>query len=355
MAHGWDVFVYCQETGEGQIREEKWKGVVRVVIPEPNEDTFGTIRFDYKSVCHAAAGGGLCLTLGYNTGIFTSVLRRSRLKTFMNMDGVEWSRRKWSFPAKAWLYINEWLGARLNHVLIADHPEISVHLQRHTSVNKIKIIPYGAPIPAEADPRLLEPVEIGSERFGVVIARPEPENSIFEIVQAWSKERRNAKLVVLGAFLDHVPYHQKVKAAASDEIVFPGAIYEKGIVNALRQHALVYLHGHQVGGTNPSLVEALSFGSPVIAHDNRFNRWVAGSNNRYFSNVDDCSHLITQVLSDNNLRVSMSDSSRLRHLERFLLEDILNSYLALLSRHGYRGQLGMPQSAVETGFWGARQ
>lgn len=339
---GWDVHVYCQESGKGEMREDTWNGITRILIPEPNDNVMGTMRFDLKAAHHASSRKGVCLTLGYNTAIFTLLLRMAGRRTLMNMDGIEWSRKKWSFPARAWLYINEWFGARLNHVLIADHPEIGMHIQRHTSASKIKVIPYGAEKPFAQDLSKLSFLEIDRGRFAVLIARPEPENSILEIVQAWSRKLRGAKLVVLGNFRDHIAYHQEVISAASDEVVFPGAIYDKNVVGALRAYAVAYLHGHKVGGTNPSLVEALAHASPVIAHDNRFNRWVAGDGNLYFKSVDDCEVCIESILSNSKLREAMSESSRRRHDKLFRQNAVLDAYLAEISRCGYDEKIGMP-------------
>ena len=81
-----------------------------------------------------------------------------------------------------------------------------------------------------------------------------------------------------------IPYHRAgASAAASDEVGFLGAIYDPERVQALRFHSCGYLHGHTVGGTNPSLVEAMAAGNPVIAHDNAYNRWVAQDAALYFT------------------------------------------------------------------------
>ena len=116
-----------------------------------------------------------------------------------------------------------------------------------------------------------------------MIARAEPENSILEVVQAWSRKPRGCKLVVLGKYEAGHAYQRAVQAAASAEVVFPGAVYEKPVVQALRFHARFYVHEHQVGGTNPSLVESLGTGNAVLAHDNAYNRWVAGDAGVYFA------------------------------------------------------------------------
>ena len=135
---------------------------------------------------------------------------------------------------------------------------------------------------------MLAPLGLTPGQYVTLIARPEPENSVLEIVAAFSAKRpRGLKLVVLGAYHpEALPYHAQVMAAASPEVVFAGALYDHALVNALRLHGLLYLHGHQVGGTNPSLIEAMGAGNPVLAHDNRFNRWVARDGAWYFQDTN---------------------------------------------------------------------
>ncbi|MEI9851626.1 MAG: hypothetical protein WDN24_13170 [Sphingomonas sp.] len=153
-------------------------------------------------------------------------------------------------------WLNEQAGARLATVAIADHPEIANHL-RGAGRSDAVMIPYGADLVTEADPALLSPYGIAPHRYFISIARIEPENSILEIVEAFSRRPRGAQLMVLGRLEPETnPYHRQVRAAASGEVLFPGAIYEAAALAALRFHALAYMHGHQVGGTNPSLVES---------------------------------------------------------------------------------------------------
>ena len=150
--------------------------------------------------------------------------------------------------------------------------------------DKITMIPYGADLVENADPSLLYPYGLTPGGYAIVVARPEPENSILEIVGAFSTKTRNLKLVVLGKYSpNESPYQKSVMGAASSEVLFPGAVYEKSIIQSLRFHARLYIHGHKVGGTNPSLVEALGVGSAVLAQDNKFNRWVARKGAHYFS------------------------------------------------------------------------
>ncbi|SEG57459.1 DUF1972 domain-containing protein [Marinobacterium lutimaris] len=328
---GWDVTVYCQEEGDGNLSESYWQGVRRIHIPVSRSGAAGTIIFDWKATRHALSRDGLFLTLGYNTAIFNLLQRVKGQVNVINMDGIEWKRDKWGWVAKTWFWLNERAGCWIGNHLVADHPKIKAHLETRVSGRKITMIPYGGDEVVEGDSEQLKTFGIEPECFSVIIARPEPENSFLEMVRAFSRKPRAHKLVVLGNFRpEGNSYHRDVMAAASDEVIFPGAIYEPAVVRALRFYSAFYLHGHRVGGTNPSLVEALGAGSAVIAQDNHFNRWVAGEGAAYFKDEDECAVLFERLLPDTETKNLMKSASRKRFVERFTWQQILTEYEELL-------------------------
>lgn len=331
LQHGWKVTVYCQDDGEGEVYEDEWQGIRLVHIPVAQEGAKGTIIFDWKSTLHAAKSDDLILTLGYNTALFCIAYRFKGIKNIFNMDGIEWKRDKWTLLERAWLYINERAGCWLGNHLVADHPEIKNHLATRVNKNKITMIPYGSDAIETADVTQLEAYGLEPGGYAIVIARPEPENSILEIVKAFSARQRNKKLVVLGNYEKADPeYSRKVKQAASDEVIFPGAIYDKAVIQALRFYACLYIHGHTVGGTNPSLVEALGASNAVLAHDNKFNRWVAGTGNCYFKDEQECCRQLDALLENREKIDGMKSASISRHQDRFTWEKVLDEYEKLL-------------------------
>lgn len=335
VSRGWLVTVYCQEDGASDTFESEWRDVKRIHIPIERKGSSGTVLFDWKVTHHALGKSGLFLTLGYNTAIFNLLQRLKGQTNIINMDGIEWRRDKWGAIAKAWFWLNERAGCWIGNHLIADHPKIKDHLATRVSANKITMIPYGGDEVKSADASLLAPYNIEPGKFSVIIARPEPENSFLEMVRAFSRTPRNHTLVVLGNFKPEInPFHRQVMDAASDEVIFPGAIYEAPVVQALRFHSRFYLHGHRVGGTNPSLVEALGAGCAVIAHDNHFNRWVAGPEAVYFKDESACAVLFDRMLADDAAVVRMKAASRRRFHERFTWDQVLREYETLLT-HWY--------------------
>jgi glycosyltransferase involved in cell wall biosynthesis len=193
------------------------------------------------------------------------------------------------------------------------------------------MIPYGAREILDADERVLANYDLEKNNYAILIARAEPENSILEIVAAFSTKRMDSKLIVLGNYEpDTNAYHREVVSAASDEVHFLGAIYDAEIIGALRFFARFYIHGHQVGGTNPSLVEALGAGNAVFAHDNKFNRWVAKDSALYFRDIPSLSVGFERLFKDDDLVASLQNKSRKNFQQNFQWDDILKKYEKLL-------------------------
>lgn len=332
---GWKVVVYCQ--GDKSVRhriDDTWQGVDRIILPVKREGAPATLEFDWACVRDVVKmRPGVALTLGYNTAIFCVWVRLLGIPNLINMDGLEWRRDKWRTHERAWLWLNERIGCWTGEHLIADHPAIADHLATRVSRAKISTIAYGAEPVAGAHDEPLANFGLAPDHYGIVIGRPEPENSILEVVRAFSQRTRHAKLVVLGNFDPKRTYHRDVMGSASDEVVFPGAIYDAGTVRSLRYHARFYLHGHKVGGTNPSLVEALGAGNAIIAHDNVFNRWVAGIGGRYFSSQSECESHINDVLGDDDTVAKMRASSIERFASAFQWGSILDRYEVLLEKY----------------------
>jgi glycosyltransferase involved in cell wall biosynthesis len=327
VKRGWEVTVYCQ-SNKDKFYLSNWQGINLVHIPAPNHNALWSIWFDFKATLHALNQEGIILTLGYNTAIFSFLYSLNKRVNITNMDGMEWWRGKWNALEKAWLYINERCGIWFSDCLIADHPQIKKYLLTKTNISKpIAVIPYGAEPVINPDEANLKKYNLVPGKYIIVIARPEPENSILEIVSAFSQKRWDLKLVVLGHYFPQTnPYHKKVMETASEEVIFPGGIYEKQVVEALRFYARLYIHGHQVGGTNPSLVEALAAGTPVLAHDNRFNYWVAGEGSHYFQAQADCFEKLERILNDELELNKMRKASFKRYKEAFSDNQDLKAY-----------------------------
>lgn len=333
VSQGWRVVVYCQVPGDGPIVNDTWEGIERVSIPISKDGWLGTSKFDWISIKHASKFRDVCLTFGYNTGVFNFMQRLRGIPNVINMDGIEWSRARWGFFKQAILYVNERFAALFGNHLIADHPEIEKYLWTRAPKKKISTITYGAHPITDPDLTVLEEFGLEQGKFLTLIARPIPENSLLELVTGFSKKRRDAKLVVLGKLDPDDPYHRSVLDSASDEVVFVGSIFDARRVQALRYYSRGYLHGHTVGGTNPSLVEAMAASNPVIAQDNLYNRWVAQDAALYFTTIDDVSEHVDSILKNPDLAKRMSDAAHTRYESEFTWEHVAGQYEQVLNRY----------------------
>lgn len=331
---GWRVGVYCQEEVErvrDRVSTRTWNGITLITVEVALRGPAATLAFDAFCVRDAAARGGVCLVLGYNGAAFLPYLRARGGRILTNMDGIEWRRPKWPLPVRAFFYVSEWIAAWSSQRLVADHPAIADHLARRRPRQAIATIPYGGdPPPAELRP---PPLGLEPGRYLISIARIEPDNNILTLVEAFSRKPRGMRLVVLGTLKVGNAYHRAVEDAAGLEVLMPGAIYEPELVQSLRVHARAYLHGHTVGGTNPSLVEALWAGNAVIAHDNPFNRGTAGDGQFYFTDGDSCADAIERVIADDAAVATAAAAARAR-AESFRWDDVLAAYESELCRVG---------------------
>lgn len=340
---GVEVTVYCQDVyraGGPFIEVDSWNGVRRVHVRVLGRARYSTVLFDLISSVHATLDGSVQLVLGYNTALFQLIGRACRRRIIFNMDGIEWQRGKWGRWVRLWLRTNEKVAHRLANIAIADHPSIAAHLFARTGRQSV-VIPYGAEDTRSRGDLGARRTDLADDYF-LVVARCEPENSLLEIVRAFSSRPRSARLVVVSDVGAAGSYGIAVRSAADPSVTFMGAVYDPAILAKLRYHAKAYVHGHTVGGTNPSLVEALSAGRPVIAHDNRFNRWVAGDGQLYFKNEADLDSALSLLSGDNEAAHSIGELAYARYKTMFQWEAILRAYFDLLTDQEHFRQKDSP-------------
>lgn len=348
QARGWKVGVYCQQEVRKvsrRLRSTSWNGIELIHVEVAAGGPAATLLFDWHCTLDAARRGGVCLVLGYNGAAFLPLLKLAGRRIVTNMDGLEWKRPKWGAAARSWFWVNEWIAAWVSDTLVADHPAIAAHLKRR-SKRRQAMIPYGADLVRDAPEAPVRALGLEPGNYLVSIARIEPDNNILPMVEAFSRRRRDARFAVLGRLSDALPYHRAVRAAAGGEVLFPGAIYDPDTVAALRFHARAHMHGHTVGGTNPSLVEALAAGNAVIAHDNPFNRWTAGPAGRYFRDAGDCEAAIDAVLSPGFDVAAARGAAWREASSRFVWNAILEAYETEFERHLVGAQAGAGVAAV---------
>ena len=328
----YNVIVYCQILGKGDKVIKKWKNITLINIYTKSFSAKQTIIFDFKSVIHSLQFDGIFLVLGYNTAIFNIIHRFFNKKIIFNMDGMEWKRKKWNFLQKVWLYINQYIAILISNIIIADHPLIYNYFLSRTSESKLLTIPYGAHIYKFRNNK--NNYSSNKTKYYLVLARVEPENQIYEILQAFLNSNKKYSIFIVGTIDINNEYHKKILniSSSSKKIHFLGPVYNKKKLYFLRKNSLLYIHGHTVGGTNPSLVEAMASGCAIVAHDNVFNRGVLGSKGLYFKNTNDLKLIFenysTQEKSIEDLRRHCFN----RYKKMFTWELVLKEYEKLFKK-----------------------
>lgn len=279
-------------------RRKTYKGARLKYIPL-HANGMQSIPYDILSMIRTIRGYDVVLILGVSGCVFLPVLRLfSKVQIIVNIDGLEHRRAKWGKFAKWFLKLSESVAVKFANVIIADNKGIQDYVSR-TYHKKSEIIAYGGDhvirnVPKDTQNTILEKYGLSSGHFAVCVCRIEPENNCHIILDAFSKTDKT--LVFVGNW-DKSEYGRHLKSFyrssfPSIKILDPN--YDLDVLYTLRSHCNVYIHGHSAGGTNPSLVEAMFFGRPIIAFDVVYNRETTKNKAYYFSNTDELLNLLHQ-------------------------------------------------------------
>ena len=329
VKHGIDVTVFCEESSG--LMPKKYKGITLLYSPAFKLGPLSTIIFDLLCLWRARKAFDVVYMLGYGASVFCFLPRIWGKQVWINMDGVEWARSKWSWPARIWLKLMEALAMWTPNRIIVDAKAILDHLrERFSHLPPSTFIPYGAKL-IETSPstEALKKWGLKSQAYLLVVCRLEPENHLLEIIEGYNASSTMLPLIIVGNHFVNTKYVKALLSFSSKNIQFVGTVFDQNKLLTLRCHSYAYLHGHSVGGTNPSLLEAMGCGNRIIAHDNKFNREVAGESAVYFSDENSLS-----VILSNLKKYSPNGRAAKRIIEEhYIWENVVADYLNLLSQH----------------------
>jgi rhamnosyltransferase len=228
------------------------------------------------------------LSCGNGGGYFSFITMFYKVKFLTNPDGLEWKRAKWS-PLKRFLIKTmEWFSVKFSDGLVCDSEGITTYIkEQYRYTKKLYTIEYGAyvnkflDVTNEQTKSILDMYKLKTGQYHLVVSRLEPENNVDMIIEGYEISNSRIPLIIVGN-LNDTPYVKELEAKKSSNIIFLGGIYDKDALSIVRANAFSYLHGHSVGGTNPSLLEAMGSKNLCICHDNIFNRKTVGEHGLYF-------------------------------------------------------------------------
>ena len=330
---GHDVYVYC--SSEQEYREVSYKEIklIRKYCPESKIGSAAHFIYDFLSCKDASHRRfDIIYNLGYQSAapwIFFFSKKKSNAIWITNMDGLEWKRQKWSKPIKWLTKKMESLAVKSSSFLVSDNLGIQEYFKKEYNKNS-SFIAYGANIYSNFKTELLDSYNLKKDNYYLIVARLEPENNISTILDGFVKSNSKFDFIVIGNHNSKYGEYLKLRYSEKKQIRFIGGVYEKERLNSIRKYSKLYFHGHSVGGTNPSLIEAMGLRCKIISHKNQFNKSVLKDSGNYFETSDDISKLILKDLNDSlefNTQKAVEEIK-----ENYNWEKIVNQHIDLFEK-----------------------
>ena len=329
---GLDVIVYCR-TGYYKERPATYEGVQLVYLPAPRIKAFESLFHSLVSSLHVLRQGvDVVYFVDPANAPFCVLLRICGLKLVIHTDGLGWQRTKWGPLARRYYKCVEWLSARTAHALVTDNPAMEVYYKEEYGADST-YISYGAESRYGDDGTVHKELGLDPGGYLLVVARLEPENNTDFIIREYAAAHTILPLVIVGDAPYNSPYFNRLRSLANDRVVFAGRINNQSQLNALYRGALVYVHGHEVGGTNPSLLRAMNAGTAPLVMNVSFNTSV----------IADCGYVFDKRpggLADELNRIlskpadvrALGEKARIRAASRFTWDSVVSGHARLFER-----------------------
>ena len=325
--------VYVYNSSNHPYKEIIFKGVhiVHCNDPEKKMGTIGQFIYDLNCILDTRKRDlDIILQLGYTSSSIWSFLFPRKPLIITNMDGLEWKRSKYTFLVRRFLKFAERLAVNYSDFLVSDSEGIKKYIDNKYKKDS-KFIAYGSKIVSEIDKSVLTKFNVEELKYNMLIARLEPENNVETILDGVVLSDTKTPFLVIGDYTNNsFGKRLKEKFLNNSQIVFLGSIYNLSELNALRYYSNLYFHGHSVGGTNPSLLEAMGSSNLIIAHNNIFNKAVLKENAYYFFTDEDVSFYLKTKSKENELIKIENNKEKINN--EYEINKINGSYLSYFNK-----------------------
>lgn len=283
-----EITVYCSSYNY-ESKVSRYKGARLVYLPFKANGPQSVI-YDVASLIHALfTRPNAILILGVSGCFFLPFFRIfSSAKIVTNIDGLEWKRDKWGKWARRFLKFSEKQAVKYSDIIVSDNQAIADYVAEEYDVVS-SVIAYGG------DHAVSNIINNSNGGYALSLCRIEPENNVEMILESFSKTEKHLKFIGNWEASD---FGKKMKAQYSKfnniEIIDP--IYDVSRLAEIRSACSFYVHGHSAGGTNPSLVEMMHFGKPIVCFDCSYNRASTEDIATYFS----CANSLIYIINNEN-------------------------------------------------------
>lgn len=332
--------VYCYNSHNHPYQEKTFNGVNLIYQndPEHKYGTFGQFIYDYNCIMDSRKRDfDIILQLGYTSNSVWYFLLPKKPIIITNMDGLEWKRTKYSKPVQQFLKFAERLAAISSDYLVSDSLGIKKFLQEKYK-KESTYIAYGAHPFSNPNEEILSQYNVEKEKFNMIMARFEPENNLDMVLQGVALEEDQTPILVIGKHETKYGEYLKTKFKDNKNIRFLGGIYNIEHLDNLRYFSKLYFHGHSVGGTNPSLLEAMASKALIAAHNNDFNKGILKENGYYFSNPAEVKNILKTIRKNDNLQLVENNYKAI--INDFNWNKINGQYLQLFEECLSKGKKG---------------
>jgi len=325
VQRGHEVVVY--NSSDHPYQKEEWNGVSIQHCKdwEGSIGTAGQFIYDFNCIVNARKQNfDILLQLGYTSSSVWKRILPKKTIVVTNMDGLEWKRSKFSSSIQHFLKKAERWAVESSTHLVADSKGIQAYLKDNYQVDAT-FIAYGSDLFSATDASILDAYDLTEGAYNMLIARMEPENNVEVILDGVVQSANRQNFLVIGKTENVFGKYLVNKFKANANIKFLGGIYDIHVLNNLRHYSNFYFHGHSVGGTNPSLLEAMASSAFIVANDNAFNAAIVETDALYFSTSDDIKRILDSPLSP-DLKRKYIASNRKKIENLYSWEIIIQGY-----------------------------
>lgn len=333
VERGHEVLIYCRAALYRE-RPATYRGMQLVYLPSLETKSFSTLSHSWLCVFDLLRRQtDAVLVCNVANGLHLVVPRLFGKKVAINVDGLEWQRPKWNAAGKAYFRFAARAACRLADAVICDAAAMADIYRRQFGVAPVTIA-YGAN--AEPSTRPDVPARYGLEpgRYFLIASRLVPDNNADLIVKAFAGVQTDMQLAIAGEFTYQSAFADRLRATSDPRLRFIGHVDDPADYHEIQHGAYAYIHGHQFGGTNPSLLQALAAGGCVLALDTPFNREVLGDNYGILFSKDsaDLRRHMQEIVDRPALREEYARRAPQRIREAYTWERITDQYEALFAR-----------------------
>ncbi len=331
VSQGIEVHVYCHKQ-LFPTRPKEVNGIRLHYFPSIKSKSLSQWSNSFLCTMHAVfTKYDVILFVNSANGIFGPLTKIFRKRTAINVDGLEWLRPKWKGLGSKVFYFSSKMATRWMDSIITDAEAMrDVYLQEFKTDSTV--IAYGANIRYSQKPELINKWGLKKGDYYLIVGRLIPDNNALLILEEFVQSQSSRQLVIVGDVPYQDEYATRIKALKDDRIIFTGYVNGSDELAELYHNCFAYFHGHEFGGTNPTLLKALAYGCSILALDTKFSREVLKNDEfgLYFNKQrQNLANLVDYVEKQPELLDNYRNKSRERIKEHYTWDKIAQQYYDL--------------------------